>query len=1344
MEQSVTRVSGMGKVARVLLVALLSLAGLSLIGVGKAYAASPPTVTGLGLTTGGSYGGDTVVVKGTGFSASSTVTFGGVPAASVVFTNPFRITATSPVPQNGTAVVDVQVTTGGLTSAITPADQFTYFWISSPTVTAVTPNVGPIAGGTSVTITGTYLAGPSAVSFGATPASSVHVVTDQSITAVAPAGTANTTVDITVTTPFSGGSTSPISRADTYSYVTKPTVTAVTTAASPAGGPTGGGTQVQIAGTGFASVSAVHFGANPATIISNNSFGTLTATAPPGTGTVDVTVTTPLGTSDPSPPNDQYTYNGTLTLVPGTASYNSGVSTSTGATPNPTVVDSFNASTLVTGGTTIDPAQTVVVTQPASGGGTVAISGNQVLYTPAETTTSTGSGANTVWTYTTTTTGTQTATIAICTTGSTYPSAGCATTTITYLQASTGFYMGDQLSAPGGLLVSVVIDTGAGVSAPTTANSGSTITTETAPTMALIPASQSGFVVLGAGAYQAITPVPVGLTLVPGSLHVTGGDPSSTGKYIVTLCTAAMGYIAGECTAQNTGNYKTTPPYIETALDPATLIPGGTQLTLPSVTAQWTVTASAGATVNSYETEFAVSTLVKNIGATNLDAYPSDLASYNNQGIGAPAPTYTAPSPRYSINVTSGGTFPPTFTSGNSATFTAGTAGSFDVTASGNPAPTFSVPPGSLPTGVTLSSAGVLSGTPAAGTGGLHTFTITASNGISPDATQSFTLTVNEAPTITSAAATTFTVGSPGTFTVAATGYPLPTFGTTGTLPTGVTLNAATGVLSGTPAAGQGGSYSFTITASNTISPAATQVFTLTVDEAPTITSANATSFEVNTPDTFTVTASGFPASTFSITTGTLPTGVTLNGATGVLSGTPALGTNGTYPITLKAANGTAPDATQAFTLTVGNFVPPTITSASSATFTINTAGTFTVTATGSPVPTFSEMGALPAGVTLNASTGVLSGTPTSGGSYPITITATNGIAPNATQNFTLTVATAPSAPTITNVSAGDGQVTVTWIAGSNGGSPIQSFRADAALGAGFCTAAFPATSCTVTGLTNGTPYTFTVTATNAVGTSPASIASMPVTPTANGPIPGYWTVTSGGAVLTNGAAVSYGSPAGLSLSAPIVGMAPTPDRKGYWVAGADGGVFAYGDAGFFGSAGAENLNQPIVGIAATSDGMGYWLVAADGGVFAYGDAAFQGSLGNKVLNAPIVGMAGNGTSGYWLVAADGGVFAYGSATFHGSAGAEVLNSPVVGMAATANGSGYYLVAADGGVFSYNAPFFGSASGVAAGMVTGITASAGGGYTLATDLGGVYAYGATYYGNQVGSGAADPVISMNS
>jgi len=90
---------------------------------------------------------------------------------------------------------------------------------------------------------------------------------------------------------------------------------------------------------------------------------------------------------------------------------------------------------------------------------------------------------------------------------------------------------------------------------------------------------------------------------------------------------------------------------------------------------------------------------------------------------------------------------------------------------------------------------------------------------------------VDQVPAITSASTATFTVGAAGSFTVAATGYPAPTFSETGALPGGVTLNTTTGALSGTPAAGSGGVYNITITASNGVLPNATQSFTLSVQD---------------------------------------------------------------------------------------------------------------------------------------------------------------------------------------------------------------------------------------------------------------------------------------------------------------------------------------------------------------------------------------------------------------------------------------------------------------------------------------------------------------------------------
>lgn len=390
-------------------------------------------------------------------------------------------------------------------------------------------------------------------------------------------------------------------------------------------------------------------------------------------------------------------------------------------------------------------------------------------------------------------------------------------------------------------------------------------------------------------------------------------------------------------------------------------------------------------------------------------SYPITIKAHN--GIGTDA--------SQSFTLTVGQ--PPAITSASTTTFTVGTAGTFNVTTTGFPVPSLSET-GALPSGVTFVDNGngtaKLSGTPASATGGTYSITIKAHNGIGTDATQNFTLTVDQTPAITSANSATFTVATLGTFNVTATGFPTPSIAESGALPTGVTFvdnGNGTGTLAGTPAPGTVGNYPITFTPSNGVGSPTAQSFTLTVGQAPAITSANNTTFTVGSAGTFTVTTTGFPKPTLSDGGATLPSGVSFvdNGdGTATLSGTPGAGTGGTNSFTITASNGVGSSATQNFTLTVDQ--APAITSANNTTFTVGAAGTFSVTTSGFPKPSLSDGGAtLPSGVTFvdnGNGTATLSGTPASGtnGSYPFTITASNGVGSNATQSFTLTVNTAP------------------------------------------------------------------------------------------------------------------------------------------------------------------------------------------------------------------------------------------------------------------------------------------------------------------------------------------------
>jgi hypothetical protein len=168
------------------------------------------------------------------------------------------------------------------------------------------------------------------------------------------------------------------------------------------------------------------------------------------------------------------------------------------------------------------------------------------------------------------------------------------------------------------------------------------------------------------------------------------------------------------------------------------------------------------------------------------------------------------------------------------------------------------------------------------------------------------------------------------------------------------------------------------------------------VDETPAISSEDSTTFTEGDSGSFTVTATGTPAPTF-MESGTLPHGVTFDETTGVLSGIPTQ--EGVFPITFTATN-EAGFSSQSFTLTVD--APAVITSATSTAFSYGAAGSFTVTASGTPAPTIEEWGNLPAGVSY--SDGVLSGTPTQIGTYELTFTASNGVGADSVQHFTLTV----------------------------------------------------------------------------------------------------------------------------------------------------------------------------------------------------------------------------------------------------------------------------------------------------------------------------------------------------
>ena len=231
--------------------------------------------------------------------------------------------------------------------------------------------------------------------------------------------------------------------------------------------------------------------------------------------------------------------------------------------------------------------------------------------------------------------------------------------------------------------------------------------------------------------------------------------------------------------------------------------------------------------------------------------------------------------------------------------------------------PTYSLSAGVLPTGLSLNdrSTGAITGTPTAA-GAAYDFTITVANGNLPDLVKQFTGNVAVPPAWTdNTIAAPFQVGIAVNDGVAASGTPAPTYSiSAGGLPAGLTLDTTTGAITGTPTTN--GGYSFTLSAGNGIGAAVTQVFTGSVTTPPVWTDQALGAFQIDVAYSDGVSASGSPAPTYSLSAGVLPTGLSLNTATGEITGTPTAA--GAFDFTITATNGSLPDVVKQFTGNVG------------------------------------------------------------------------------------------------------------------------------------------------------------------------------------------------------------------------------------------------------------------------------------------------------------------------------------------------------------------------------------------------------------------------------------------
>ena len=317
---------------------------------------------------------------------------------------------------------------------------------------------------------------------------------------------------------------------------------------------------------------------------------------------------------------------------------------------------------------------------------------------------------------------------------------------------------------------------------------------------------------------------------------------------------------------------------------------------------------------------------------------------------------------------------------------------------------TWSIVSGALPTGMNLNSAGAITGTPTAS--GPFSFTAKVTDSGGGSATQVFSLTIVPGPTITTAP--TLPSGTAGVAYIpvmlAATGGQTPyTWSiTAGALPAGMNLDGTSGTISGTPTAS--GPATFTIQVQDAKSVTGTKQFTLTVASGLTIVTApNLPNGTIGQAYTLTLSvAGGTSPYTWAVTSGALPGGLTLSGG-GTLSGVPA--NNGTFSFTVAVTDSASVTTSKSFTLTVASGL--TITNAPNLPSGV-VGGSYsqTLNATGgtSPYTWTVTSGALPGGLTFSSS-GTLSGTPTTGGSFNFTVTVTDSASVSASKSFTLSIA---------------------------------------------------------------------------------------------------------------------------------------------------------------------------------------------------------------------------------------------------------------------------------------------------------------------------------------------------
>ncbi|MFM2105587.1 MAG: hypothetical protein RL338_619 [Chloroflexota bacterium] len=418
---------------------------------------------------------------------------------------------------------------------------------------------------------------------------------------------------------------------------------------------------------------------------------------------------------------------------------------------------------------------------------------------------------------------------------------------------------------------------------------------------------------------------------------------------------------------------------------------------------------------------------------------------------------------------------PPTIASAVHPDGTTGVAYETSVSATGGTAPyAWTIASGSLPAGLTLDrSTGSIAGTPTSAVNASFTVRATGTDGGS--STRAMTIRVANPLAITTASLPTGSTG--GAYTVALTSSggtaPLSWSVVDGSLPAGLSLGGSTGAISGTPTVV--GTSTFTVAATDAGQPAArTATATLSIAVVGSLTLA-ATSYADGTTGTaYAVnhaTTNGTGPFTWSVSTGALPGGLAIDPSTGTVAGTPT--TAGTFTFEVKATDANGSIGTAAGQIQVA--APLSVTTSSLASGVAGVAYSASVVSTGGRAPIVWSVasGALPAGLSLNASSGAITGTPTAAGSFSVTLRATDDGRPVkrvADRALTIAIGLGKQSPANAAVVTRATSVTVSWYP-HDAATAYRYCRATSASKCTSFTLVGTATSATITGLSFGKTY---------------------------------------------------------------------------------------------------------------------------------------------------------------------------------------------------------------------------------------------------------------------------------